>query len=163
MAERQGRRNGNEYAGQRNNRSYYVSGNTVRKSRQNSYQPVYTVRNGGRVDSRSNGSLSYLIVLSVALVLTGLILTWYITMQSEITSSVKNIASLESQYNELKSSNDEAYNQANSSLDLDEIKRIAIQEYGMQYADQGQIVTYSDEGGNDYVHQSSEIPSEKVK
>ena len=65
--------------------------------------------------------------------------------------------------NELKQENDEAYNKANSSRDLEEIKKIAIQEYGMQYADQGQIVTYSDEGGNDYVRQNADIPDASGK
>ena len=45
-----------------------------------------------------------------------------------------------------------------SSLDLEEIKRIAIGEYGMTYATEGQIITYSDGGGNDYVRQLAPIP-----
>ena len=85
-------------------------------------------------------------------------MAWYISLQSQITGSVKKIAALESQLNTLKQENDEAYNRANGNLDLDEIKRIAIQEYGMTYATDGQIVTYSDGGGNDYVRQVAPIP-----
>ena len=85
-------------------------------------------------------------------------LAWYISLQSQVTNSVKNIATLESQLNSLKQDNDEAYNRANGHIDLDEIKRIAIQEYGMTYADEGQIVNYSDGGGNDYVRQVAPIP-----
>ena len=65
---------------------------------------------------------------------------------------------MESQLNNLKQDNDEAYNRANGNVDLDEVKRIAIQEYGMTYASEGQIVTYSDGGGNDYVRQVAPIP-----
>ena len=54
--------------------------------------------------------------------------------------------------------NDEKYNKASSNVDLDEIKRIAMEEYGMTYADENQIVTYSDEGGDDYVRQNEAIP-----
>ena len=103
-------------------------------------------------------SLGYLLFLSLAMALMVGTLAWYITLQSEIQNSVKNIAALESQLNNLKQDNDEAYNRANGSVDLEEVKRIAIQEYGMTYATEGQIVTYSDEGGNDYVRQLSPIP-----
>ncbi len=99
-----------------------------------------------------------LIILTCALIATGVILSMYIYLQSEITNSVKHIAKLESQLNTLKQDNDEAYNRASSNLDLEEIKRIAIQEYGMTYADEGQIVTYSGGEGNDYVRQVAPIP-----
>ena len=108
-------------------------------------------------------SLGYLLFLSIAVVLMGLTLTWYISLQSQITGSVKNIAALQSQLNTLKQENDEAYNRANGNLDLDEVKRIAIQEYGMTYATEGQIITYSDGGGNDYVRQIAPIPTSKGK
>ena len=85
-------------------------------------------------------------------------LAWYISLQSQVKNSVKNIAALESQLNNLKQDNDEAYNRANGNVDLDEVKRIAIQEYGMTYATEGQVVTYSDGGGNDYVRQLAPIP-----
>ena len=42
-------------------------------------------------------------------------------------------------------------------MNLEEIKRIAIQELGMQYAGEGQIVPFSSED-NDYVKQMAEIP-----
>lgn len=108
-------------------------------------------------------SLGYLLFLSIAVVLMGLTLTWYISLQSQITGSVKNIAALQSQLNTLKQENDEAYNRANGNLDLDEVKRIAIQEYGMTYATEGQIITYSDGGGNDYVRQIAPIPTSNGK
>ena len=103
-------------------------------------------------------SLGYLLFLSMAMALMVGTLAWYISLQSQITSSVKNIATLESQLNNLKQDNDEAYNRASGNVDLDEIKRIAIQEYGMTYATEGQIITYSDGGGNDYVRQLAPIP-----
>ncbi|MCH4190766.1 MAG: cell division protein FtsL [Butyrivibrio sp.] len=136
----------------------YVHGNTVRQS-QPDYVHVHSERPIRRENEKPHHmSFGYLLFLSGALIVAGLILTWYITMQSEITNSVKHISTLESQLNDMKQENDEAYNKANSSRDLEEIKKIAIQEYGMQYADQGQIVTYSDEGGNDYVRQNADIP-----
>jgi hypothetical protein len=86
------------------------------------------------------------------------VLAWYVSLRSSITGSVKQISVLESQLNDLKQANDEKYNKASSNVDLDEIKRIAVEDYGMQYAGNDQIVSYSDEGGDDYVRQNSEIP-----
>ena len=42
-------------------------------------------------------------------------------------------------------------------LYLEEVKRVAIQELGMRYAEEGQIVTFDGEG-SDYVRQTGEIP-----
>jgi hypothetical protein len=103
-------------------------------------------------------SLGYLVFLSLAMIFVVGTLASYISLQSRVTNSSKNIAVLESQLNNLKQDNDEAYNRANGNVDLDEVKRIAIQEYGMTYATEGQIITYSDGGGNDYVRQVAPIP-----
>ena len=142
----------------------YVHGNTVRKVN----EPVrrnapYHVQEPSVRKKRHHMSLGYLLFLSIAVVLMGLTLTWYISLQSQITGSVKNIATLQSQLNTLKQENDEAYNRANGNVDLDEVKRISIQEYGMTYATEGQIVTYSDGGGNDYVRQIAPIPTSDGK
>ena len=144
--------------------SRYVYGNTVRKVNEpvRRQTPHHVQEPSGR-KKRHHMSLGYLLFLSIAVVLMGLTLTWYISLQSQITGSVKNIAALQSQLNTLKQENDEAYNRANGTLDLDEVKRIAIQEYGMTYATEGQIITYSDGGGNDYVRQIAPIPTSNGK
>ncbi len=108
-------------------------------------------------------SLGYLLFLSLAMTLMVGTLAFYLSVQSQITNSVKHISALESQLNNLKQDNDEAYNRANGNVDLDEVKRIAIQEYGMTYATEGQIITYSDGGGNDYVRQLAPIPEADKK
>ncbi len=141
----------------------YVYGNTVRKEKPIRRETPYRVHEPSKRRRKHHMSLGYLLFLSVAVVLMGLTLTWYISLQSQITGSVKNIATLQSQLNTLKQENDEAYNRANGNLDLDEVKRIAIQEYGMTYATEGQIVTYSDGGGNDYVRQIAPIPTSNGK
>ena len=57
----------------------------------------------------------------------------------------------------MKLENDETYTKIMSSVDLEEIKRIAINELGMKYAKEGQVITYSGEG-SDYVRQYDDIP-----
>jgi hypothetical protein len=51
--------------------------------------------------------------------------------------------------------NDEDYNRIISSVDLEEIRKIAIGELGMTYAKEGQIITYEN-AGNDYMRRVSE-------
>ena len=58
------------------------------------------------------------------------------------TAYRKRIAALESQISKLKMENDAAYEKAAASVDLDEVKNIAISKFGMIYANQGQIITY---------------------
>lgn len=76
----------------------------------------------------------------------------YISLQSEVTSAVEEIADLESELSELKSDNDEALNAIESGISLDDIKYRAIAELGMTYADEDQIIHYSNEE-SDYVRQ----------
>jgi len=99
----------------------------------------------------------YVLFLAFAMAVSGAILLSYIRLQSDITNSVNHIAELESEVNSLKLSNDEEYSRIESSVNLEEIKRIAIEELGMTYASEGQIVEYSSEGG-DYVRQVKDIP-----
>ena len=109
-------------------------------------------------DKARHMSAGYVFFLSVALVVTGFVLVNYIGLQSDITHSVENISRLEKELNDLKLANDEEYSRITSSVDLEEIKRIAIQELGMQYAEEGQIISFASES-NDYVKQMEDIPN----
>ena len=61
----------------------------------------------------------------------------------------------ESTLNDLKVKNDEAYNRIISGIDLEEIKRIALMELGMVYAQEGQIIEYENKSA-DYMRQVTE-------
>lgn len=104
-------------------------------------------------------NLGYVTFLVLAMLVTASVLINYIQLQSQITNNVEQISYLERQLNDLKLANDEEYSRITSSIDLEEIKRIAIGELGMQYASEGQIVTYTNEG-SDYVKQVADIPIE---
>jgi len=113
-----------------------------------------TRKNRERARQLSIGSVLF---MAVAMVAAGVILTWYLTLQSDITNSIKNIASLESKLNELKLTNDENYSRISNNVDLEEVKRVAIQELGMTYAKEGQIITFDGED-SDYIRQTGNIP-----
>ena len=140
----------------------YVDGNTVRKLNiveelQNPVQP----KQGNRTVAKNREkalymNLGYVLFLVAALVSAAIILISYIQLQAEITLSVKHIATMESELNDLRLTNDENYARAASSVDLDEVRSVAIGELGMRYAKEGQIINVSGEG-NDYVRQLAEI------
>ena len=145
------------------NRSrYYVQGNAVRKldvTEEIERQPKKKISNTARKNREraKHMSAGYVMFLCTALVVTGITLVNYIGLQSDITNSVKHISTLEKQLNDLKLANDEDYSRITSSVNLEEIKRVAIQELGMQYAEEGQIVPFSSQN-NDYVKQMADIP-----
>lgn len=143
--------------------SIYVQGSTARKLQAlPAYEPAQprkkisnrTRRNRERALHMNVGTV---LSMAAAIVAAGLILTVYLTLQSDITNSIKHIASLESTLNEMKMENDENYSRITSSVDLEEVKRIAMQELGMRYAEEGQIIRFNGEG-SDYIRQIGNIP-----
>lgn len=144
------------------NRSGYVQGNTVRKldvQRRMEEAPRKRISNATRKNREKalHMNFPYVLFLASALIIMGVVLASYLQIQSDITRTVKHISELESELNDLKLSNDEEYSRITSSVDLEEIRRIAIGELGMRYAQEGQIITYSTDG-SDYVRQFADIP-----
>ena len=145
------------------NRSrYYVQGNAVRKldvTREIERQPIKKTSHTARKNREraKHMSAGYVLFLCVAMVVAGITLTNYIRLQSDITNSVKHISTLEKQLNDLKLANAEEYSRITSSVNLEEVRRIAIQELGMQYAEEGQIIPFASQN-NDYVKQMADIP-----
>lgn len=100
-------------------------------------------------------SAGYVLFLFAALLASAFILVNYIQLQAELTGLNKAVAAKECELNSLRLENDEAYNRILNGIDLEEIRRIAIQELGMIYAKEGQIVIYENEG-NDYMRRVTE-------
>lgn len=152
------RRNYRPNPGERTRR-VYIDGNTVRKL-EVQWQPEEPVRQPNpevrknREKSRYM-SAGYLLFLGAALITAAFILVNYIQLQAELTNLTKTVATKESQLNDLRLANDEDYNRIIRSIDLEEIKRIAMGELGMVYAEEGQIVFYDSEN-NDYMRRISE-------
>ncbi len=141
----------------------YVEGNTARVRRDRNERrdkKALSVIQGGKVAERPSrmSSLISLAVMLTALFCMALSLYFYVSVQSSLEGSVSEIAALEKQLAAMRQENDEAYSRANSRVDLEEVKRMAIQELGMKYADEGQIIVYSDDGAADYVRQYEAIP-----
>lgn len=137
------------------NRGFYVYGNTAYEpepERQWETDPKRQVQPAVRKNrERANHmSAGYVLFLAAALCAAAFILVNYIQLQAELTNLTKSVAAKESELNTLREANDEQYNRIINSINLEEIKRIAIVELGMTYAQEGQIITYINEG-DDYM------------
>ena len=142
--------------------SEYIQGNAVRRldvTKEIDRKPKKKLSNTARKNREKAEHMSpgYVMFLSLALIATGFILVSYIRLQSDITNRIDHISALERELNDLRLANDEEYNRITSSIDLEEVRRIAVQELGMRYAEEGQIVSFTSEN-NDYVKQLSLIP-----
>lgn len=98
-------------------------------------------------------SIGYVSFLMAALVACAFFLVNYIQMQSQLTTKIAEVSRMESELNALKLSNDEEYSRITSSVNLEEIKKIAIGELGMTYATEGQVISYAGIS-NDYMRQA---------
>lgn len=157
-----GRTNQTAYNNARNLRTKnaYIYDNTARDlqvQRQLEEAPRRQLSNEARKNREKarHMSFGYVAFLIGALVACGMVLINYVQLQAELTNKRQNVARLESELNTAKLANDEEYSRVTSSVNLEEIKRIAIVELGMVYAEEGQIITYTN-NANDYMRKVSE-------
>ena len=119
----------------------YVQGNTARRLQtvpDIQGAPVKKVSNRTRKNRERalHMNIGSVLFMAAAMVIAGIVLTWYLTLQSDITNSIKNISRLESELNYLKLTNDENYSRITSNVDLEEVRRVAIQELGSRFAEE---------------------------
>ncbi len=141
----------------------YIEGNTARqvqalpKERQKREQPSVskaTRKNRERAQSMSMVFVLFLGVVSVAVLVT---CVQFLQLKSQITGSIQNIAGLESEYSQLKADNDAYESQLNASVDLEQVKKAAMERLGMRYPADNQVITYQMPKGS-YVRQYQEVP-----
>ena len=149
---------GNRSGSARGNDRFYVYGNTAAQlQRQLEEEPAKkpsaeVKKNRAKAHYMSAG---YLLFLGAALVASAYILMNYLQMQAELTNLTKSVAAKTSTLINLKTDNEEEYNRIVSSIDLEELKRVAMGVLGMIYAQEGQIVVYEGEQ-YDYMRQVTE-------
>lgn len=78
-----------------------------------------------------------------------------------MVSRSENISALQEELADLTEQNDTAYNAAADSVNLEKIRDKAMNEMGMVYASQGNVIEY-ESPTSDYVKQYSDIPSDGV-
>jgi cell division protein FtsL len=153
-------------------RNYYINGNTVRElenspARQPKEDPREREEQKRRARRRNAArrnreralymSKGYVAFLTFCVALSAFFAVTYVKLQADVTQRMKNIASVESQITDLRADNDAHYKRITTSVDLNEIKDIAMNQLGMTYASEDQIIYYSVENSN-YMDQYSDIP-----
>lgn len=105
-------------------------------------------------DRARHMSAGYMLFLAAAMSVCALILVNYVQLQAKLTNVTRSVAEKQSELNSLKAANDEKYNRIVSNVNLEDIKRIAICELGMRYAQEGQIIYYTKDE-SDYMRRIS--------
>ncbi len=151
---------------------YYVDGNTVReinpqeerrKQRQRQQREEENRRKNRRNAARRNReralhmSRAYVAFLTSCVIISAFAAGYYVRSQAQVISSMKQVAALESQVTDLKTDNDAKLKRIETSVDLDQIKDVAMNQLGMTYASSEQIQYYSVDNSN-YMNQYSDIP-----
>ena len=148
----------------------YIDGNTVRRAqalpdeRQEKIQrerEERRIRNKRLAKHNRERELrmnrGYLIFSSVAVGITCVVCAAYIQLQSQMTTRMGNISTLEKEIADLKTDNDTTLKRINTSIDLNKIKEEAMGKLGMVYADEDQVVYYNIDD-TDFMTQYEEIP-----
>ena len=153
-------------------KTYYVNGSTVRQleaqpvrreridrtkikeEQQRKRRRNAAKRNRERALGMSRGYVAFLTLCVGVIAFASVAM---VQMQSQVTQRMEHIAALESQITDLKADNDARYKEIVTSVDLDYIKDVAINQLGMQYATEDQIIYYSVENNN-FMDQYSDIP-----
>ncbi|SFG26507.1 hypothetical protein [Oribacterium sp. WCC10] len=125
----------------------------VLKEREKQYR-AQQERLRNKVDTMDATALS---ILCIALACTLALCFSYIRLQTQINTRISSIELMKQQLDKLQSSNAALQNSIDTSLDLDNIYRVATQELGMVYADDNQTITY-DKTESEYVRQYEDIP-----
>lgn len=153
----------------KNQQVSYINGNTVRNFQTAPGQQRELERSPKEIsnhirknrDKALSMNAGYVFFLAIAVCVTLGTCIKYLEIQADMSKRMNNIASLETKITDLKSDNDEMYSRINSSIDLEKIKKIAMEQLGMVYATKDQVVLY-DSKESDYVRQYQDIPSESA-
>ncbi|MBQ0042768.1 MAG: cell division protein FtsL [Lachnospiraceae bacterium] len=139
----------------------YISGTAVRAQEWNDIlrdDPVQRSHSARRNREKAQKmNFGTILLLSMAVAIAAVVLISYLGLQAKVTAGINNVSKLESELYTLKQENDEYETRIKGSIDLSEIKRIAITELGMNYAQDGQIITV-EAGSDDYVRKFTNIP-----
>ena len=139
-----------------------IEGNTARKVQTLEYpsrerQPERRERRHAEKSNVQYVNVLYMIFLAAASCMVLWSCVNYLQLQAETTSRVKHIASLETELEDLRKENNDNYTRIMTSVDLDHIRDVAINELGMVYAEPNQVILY-DGDTDDYVRQNGSIP-----
>lgn len=148
----------------------YIYGNTVRKpevvpKRREEVVPKTPKRVSKQVRKNRKSALhmnaSYVVFLTIAAVAALFVCVYYLQLRAELTSRSNNITAMQQELADKKEVNNTKLNNAMDSVNLEEVRKKAIEELGMAHATPEQIITYKNQADN-YVKKYKEIPKSGV-
>ncbi|MCR4673564.1 MAG: hypothetical protein K5675_01025 [Lachnospiraceae bacterium] len=141
----------------------YVEGNTVNvgdilpdretRRREEEEERRRKQKSRARQNARSlrrNRMTAFMVIIAV--VMFGGFFIGYVNLQTSIRSHMSSISTLKEDISDMKASNSAAQSRIDTATNINEIKQTALNEYGMVYASEGQIVYY-DIDDEDYMSQ----------
>ena len=149
---------------------YYTEGNTVRKrvveapqreTRQQelpSYAKVRRVKPNQGMALAMNPGFAVFLGLSVLITLAACVMM--LSMQAKVTNQGNTITKLQAEIETLTDDNNAYEARINSSVNLEQIRDVAMNQLGMVYPTDGQVVYY-DQTEADYVRQYQDVPEVK--
>ncbi len=147
----------------RNHSSSYVYGNTARDLQAIGGRPVQEsagkkkhVRRAYAGDHR-RFRIASVVFLSLAVVAIMMICHYYLDLTAEMKGYVSEISDLELKLADLQIENDYQMDMINDSIDLNEVRQIAVERLGMHEPYDGQVVGYS-YSEDSYMRQYRDIP-----
>lgn len=147
----------------------YIDGNTVRKAqtapeeipvRERCREEIKRDR-ARRLSAKRNQqqalviNLGYVLFLIAATAICCAVCFLFIRLQSDITTHMRSITSLESELSDLRAKNSALENRLETSFTLDQIKARA-DALGLEYPEAGQVYTYT-VPSSDYMNQYGEV------
>ncbi len=135
----------------------YINGNNALALSQPQRRPSVSEHTRANREKALQMNLTYVAFLAAAAVACVTVCVRYLRIQSNYTALQKKNTSLTATLDDMKHENDAEYNRIMSSVNLEEVRDVAMNKLGMVYASSDQIITY-DETGSDYAAQYQNIP-----
>lgn len=163
MATASRRNTRNSYRGDSYRRNSYRTQGSLALVPMPKYAPMQEERNGIEEEIRKRNrknrkvSIGYVAYMILCMGILTLVCANYLKLQSEVTLLNRSTARLENNLLDATLSNDEEYARIMGAVDIERIKQIAMEDLGMTYPDESQVVSFVD-NDSDYVRQFGEIP-----
>ena len=141
---------------------YYVDGNTVRvreaAPQRHEEQEIRPQVRQQAVPVRVRVNVPYVLMLLAVTLLFGYLCFCYLHLQASINASMNRIVNMEEQLADVRAENAVRENRLGAQMDLEEVYRIAVEEMGMVYPDNNEVVEYTEQM-REYVRQYEDIPN----
>lgn len=151
-----------------NRKELYVFGNTVRElnvernpeiERQVEGQRDFNQRRRREQEYASSMNKGYVQFLVAMVAVVSLAMGSFMFLTTKISKIQSELAKASERTIALSRDNDDYERRIERAINIDEVRRIAMEELGMVYPSEGQIVNYACEE-SDYVRQYAQVPQE---